>query len=294
MSSLAAARADNYHYSAEELNKESKKKLNRIERKKKKDYIIIRFAMPRTGICTECKMQVYMGVRFDAKKYTVDSSKNAYSFDFNCKNCHAVLRVSTAPDRNEFIFEKALKETISYTNRLLEEEIDKVTKKNKQNETEGAKFLHQLDDNIDLKRVYQATNTEIGEDAEEKYSGGGGKHNQKQLVPFHKQQQKQQQEEEENERKALLGKLKTDLMEDSEYVRNKKARAILREERKHLKRQLDNGKQIGLSIPLLDHEDGRAAAIHGGGKKKFVSLIRPSKKLRSTTTTTSSSTVSGM
>ncbi|GAW83700.1 hypothetical protein, conserved [Plasmodium gonderi] len=100
MLSLKASRADNFYYGNvdDELVKKKKEKEER-KKKKKKEYNEIKFEIPYTIICGECKKYIYKGERFNSERREIGHylSTPFYSFTISCKTCFNKIVIETNP-----------------------------------------------------------------------------------------------------------------------------------------------------------------------------------------------------
>ncbi|CAL5224116.1 g6748 [Coccomyxa viridis] len=113
MSSLAAARADNFYY-APDFNPDVHKSLNKYngqhplrERAKKLDQgiLVIRFEMPFNVWCNGCGHLIGKGVRFNAEKKAIGNyySTKIWSFCMTSPCCQEHIEVQTDPKNHEYI-----------------------------------------------------------------------------------------------------------------------------------------------------------------------------------------------
>ncbi|KAJ9140675.1 hypothetical protein P3X46_031293 [Hevea brasiliensis] len=136
MSSLAAARADNFYYPPEWTPKQGS--LNKFhgqhalrERAKKIDQgiLIIRFEMPFNVWCGGCNSMIAKGVRFNAEKKQVGSYHSTKEEDLQKKKeAEPVLvllqRISDARHSDDYALNKALRARLrSQKKRVAEEEV---------------------------------------------------------------------------------------------------------------------------------------------------------------------------
>jgi coiled-coil domain-containing protein 130 len=113
MSTLAAARADNFYYpkgwdpSKGSLNQyQGSHPLGVRAKKIKEGILVIRFEMPFHVRCTGCKRMIAKGVRFNAEKKAVGKfhSTRIWEFGFRCHLCPQRIRVQTDPENTEYKF----------------------------------------------------------------------------------------------------------------------------------------------------------------------------------------------
>ena len=118
MSTLSAARADNFYYppgwdpSKESLNQHTghTKGRNQYEQKG-----LIRFELPFDGWCTKCGRHVAKGVRFNASKKADGKyhSTTIWKFGMGCPGlCGASFVVKTDPKNSDYVFEGDLRRKV--------------------------------------------------------------------------------------------------------------------------------------------------------------------------------------
>eukprot|EP00270_Netrium_digitus_P004218 TRINITY_DN15162_c0_g2_i5.p1 TRINITY_DN15162_c0_g2~~TRINITY_DN15162_c0_g2_i5.p1 ORF type:complete len:308 (-),score=109.57 TRINITY_DN15162_c0_g2_i5:155-1078(-) len=112
MSTLAAARADNFYYPPEwtpeqgSLNKfQGQHPLRERARKIGQGILIIRFEMPFNIWCGGCGAMIAKGVRFNAEKKQVGNylSTKIWSFKMKSACCHHEIEVHTDPKNCEYV-----------------------------------------------------------------------------------------------------------------------------------------------------------------------------------------------
>jgi len=113
MSSLAAARADNFYYPPEWIpNQEGNDGGSRVdplgERGKNKHLgiITIRFELPYNCWCLNCKNFVSKGVRYNAEKRQCGKylSTKLWEFTMLCHRCKGVIKIQTDPQNRDYKF----------------------------------------------------------------------------------------------------------------------------------------------------------------------------------------------
>jgi len=113
MSTLAAARADNFYYpknwdpSKGSLNKYHKSHpLGARANKIKEGILVIRFEVPFHVRCTKCQNMIGKGVRFNAEKKCVGKfhTTKIWEFKMNCHNCSNTIIVQTDPENTDYKF----------------------------------------------------------------------------------------------------------------------------------------------------------------------------------------------
>jgi coiled-coil domain-containing protein 130 len=113
MSSLSAARADNFYYPPEWIpNQEGNDGGSRVdplgERGKNKHLgiITIRFELPYNCWCLNCKNFVSKGVRYNAEKRQCGKylSTKLWEFTMLCHRCKGVIKIQTDPQNRDYKF----------------------------------------------------------------------------------------------------------------------------------------------------------------------------------------------
>ena len=111
MSSLAAARADNFYFPK---NFDPSKSKTLAQHNKQHglthDKATIRFEMMFDVRCQGCLSSIGKGVRFNAQKRVVGQylSTKVYEFSMKCHLCSHPLAVRTDPQNCDYILEKGL------------------------------------------------------------------------------------------------------------------------------------------------------------------------------------------
>eukprot|EP00249_Psilotum_nudum_P010154 c22369_g1_i1 orf=178-1152(+) len=112
MSTLAAARADNFYYPPEwtpeqgSLNKfHGQHPLRERARKLDQGILIIRFEMPFNVWCAGCRSMIAKGVRFNAEKRQVGKyySTTIWSFKMKASCCRQEIEIQTDPQNCEYV-----------------------------------------------------------------------------------------------------------------------------------------------------------------------------------------------
>lgn len=113
MSSLAAARADNYYY-PKDFDPKKHQSVNKYHKshplgKRAKDLqtdgvLVVRFEMPFHVWCTHCEEHIGRGVRYNAKKRHVGDyfSTKIYEFRLKCANCQCEMVIETDPTARDY------------------------------------------------------------------------------------------------------------------------------------------------------------------------------------------------
>lgn len=119
MSSLAAARADNFYYDPERFDpkKRGRDSVNalanshplgdRAKRLKTEGILVIRFEMPHDCWCNKCKKHVGRGVRFNADKKKVGAyfTTTIWEFSMKCPSgCGETFVIRTNPKESDYDF----------------------------------------------------------------------------------------------------------------------------------------------------------------------------------------------
>ncbi|BBN12139.1 coiled-coil domain-containing protein 130 [Marchantia polymorpha subsp. ruderalis] len=216
MSTLAAARADNFYYPPEwtpdqgGLNKFHGQHALR-ERAKKIDQgiLVIRFEMPYNIWCGGCQSMIAKGVRFNAEKKQVGNyySTKIWSFKMKAACCKQEIEIQTDPKNCEYlVISGAVKKTEDY---------DEV-------EAETMLLPEQGDRDKLVDPMYKLEH--MGADIQK------GK-----------------------EKEPLLIRLQrdADLKHGDDYSRNKALRAQLRSQKKRVAEEEAEAKKMGLGIRLL-------------------------------------------
>lgn len=116
MSSLAAARADNFYFDPNKFDpsKRGRDGYNaianshplgeRAKRLKSEGILVVRFELPHDGWCAGCGQHVARGVRFNADKKRDGSylSTPIYTFTMKCTACPSIYVIRTDPEHSEY------------------------------------------------------------------------------------------------------------------------------------------------------------------------------------------------
>lgn len=116
MSSLAAARADNFYYpQGWEPKHGSINKFNNSNplgnRVKPNGVLVVRFEIPFHCWCLHCNLHIGKGVRFNAKKKKVGyyHSTIIYEFSMNCTKCKNEMIIQTNPKDRTYDMKSGIK-----------------------------------------------------------------------------------------------------------------------------------------------------------------------------------------
>lgn len=227
MSSLAAARADNFYYPPEwtpnqgSLNKfNGQHALRERARKIDQGILIIRFEMPYNIWCGGCNSMIAKGVRFNAEKKQVGNyySTKIWSFTMKSACCKHEIVIQTDPQNCEYVI-------ISGAQRKIEEY-----------DTEDAETL--------------------ALPVEEERS--------KLADPFYRLEHQEEDLKKKKKEEPLIVRLQrvSDARHSDDYALNKALRAKLRNQKKRVAEEEAASRKIGLSVRLLppSKEDAAIAA----------------------------------
>lgn len=233
MSSLAAARADNFYYPPEwtpkkgGLNKfHGQHALRERARKLDQGILIIRFEMPFNIWCGGCESMIAKGVRFNAEKKQVGNyySTKIWSFSMKSACCKHEIVIQTDPQNCEYVI------------------ISGARKKTEEYDVEDAETLLLPVD-------------------EEKS---------KLADPFYRLEHQEQDLKKKKEAEPVLVRLQrvSDALHSDDYALNKTLRAKLRSQKKRVAEEEATSRKMGLGIRLLPSSEEDAAAA---GRVKFAS-----------------------
>jgi len=225
MSSLAAARADNFYYPPEWTPKQGS--LNKFngqhalrERAKKIDQgiLVIRFEMPYHIWCGGCNAMIAQGVRFNAEKKQVGNyySTKIWSFTMKSACCKHEIVIQTDPQNCAYvIISGAQKKTVDY-------------------------------DSEDAEALALPEDEEKGKLAD----------------PFYRLEHQEEDLKKKKEVEPVLVRLQrvSDARHSDDYALNKALRAKLRNQKKRVAEEEATAKKMGLGIRLLPASEEDAAA----------------------------------
>ncbi|KAK1302558.1 hypothetical protein QJS10_CPB12g00411 [Acorus calamus] len=240
LSSLAAARADNFYYPPEwtpkqgGLNKfHGQHALRERARKLDQGILIIRFEMPFNIWCGGCNAMIAKGVRFNAEKKQVGNyySTKIWSFTMKSACCKHEIVIQTDPKNCEYLI------------------ISGAERKNEDFDVEDAEtFALPADEERD-----------------------------KLADPFYRLEHQGEDLQKKKEAEPLLVRLQkvSDSRHADDYALNKALRAQLRSQRKRVAQEAESAKKMGLGIRLLpaSAEDAATAA-----RIKFSSKFEKNRK----------------
>ncbi|CAK9188358.1 unnamed protein product [Ilex paraguariensis] len=227
MSSLAAARADNFYYPPEwspkkgSLNKfRGQHALRERARKIDQGILIIRFEMPFNIWCGGCNSMIAKGVRFNAEKKQVGNyySTKIWSFTMKSACCRHEIVVQTDPKNCEYLI------------------ISGATRKTEEYDVEDAETMA----------------LPVDEDRG------------KLADPFYRLEHQEEDLKKKKEADPVLVRLQriSDARHSDDYALNKSLRAQLRSQKKRVAEEEAASRTIGLGIRLLppSKEDAATAA----------------------------------
>ncbi|KAI5678680.1 hypothetical protein M9H77_09630 [Catharanthus roseus] len=231
MSSLAAARADNFYYPPEwtpkqgSLNKfHGQHALRERARKLDQGILIIRFEMPFNIWCGGCESMIAKGVRFNAEKKQVGNyySTKIWSFTMKSACCKHEIVIQTDPKNCEYVI------------------ISGAQKKTEEYDVEDAETLLLP---VDEERSKLAD-------------------------PFYRLEHQEEDLKKKKEAEPVLVRLQrvSDARHSDDYALNKALRAKLRSQKKRVAEEEAASKKMGLGIRLLPPSQEDAVAA---GRVKF-------------------------
>ncbi|TQD77996.1 hypothetical protein C1H46_036448 [Malus baccata] len=240
MSTLAAARADNFYYPPEwspkkgSLNKfNGQHALRERARKLDQGILIIRFEMPYHIWCGGCNSMIAKGVRFNAEKKQVGNyySTKIWSFTMKSPCCKQEIVIQTDPKNCKYVI------------------ISGATQKNEEFDVEDAETF------------------ELPADEERG----------KLADPFYRLEHQEEDLQKKKEAEPVLVRLQriSDDRHLDDYSLNKALRAKLRSQKKRVAEEEATSRKMGLGIRLLPVEEEDAAAA---SRVKFVSKFEKNRK----------------
>ncbi|AES62085.1 putative CWC16 protein [Medicago truncatula] len=240
MSSLAAARADNFYFPPEwdpsqgSLNKfHGQHALRERARKLDQGILIIRFEMPYNIWCGGCNSMIAKGVRFNAEKKQVGNyySTKIWSFTMKAACCRQEITIQTDPKNCEYVI------------------IGGAQKKTEDFDVEDAETF------------------ELPADEERG----------KLADPFYRLEHQEEDLKKKKQAEPVLVRLQrmSDARHSDDYALNKSLRAKLRSQKKRVAEEEAASRKRGLGIRLLPASDQDAAAA---AKVKFSSKFDRNRK----------------
>lgn len=250
MSSLAAARADNFYYPPEwdpsqgGLNKfHGQHALRERARKIDQGILVIRFEMPFNIWCEGCESMIAKGVRFNAEKKQVGNYYSTKIWNFTMKSacCRHEIVIQTDPKNCEYVIIK------------------------------GARRKVEEYDAVDAEILELPTDEERG----------------KLVDPFYRLEHQEEDIKKKNEAEPVLVRLQraSDARHADDYAINKALRARLRSQKKRVAEEEHASRKRGLGIRLLPGSAEDAAAA---SRVKFSSKFEENRKLKRALISTSS------
>ncbi|XP_074309558.1 uncharacterized protein LOC141644041 [Silene latifolia] len=250
MSTLAAARADNFYYPPEwdpsqgSLNKfNGQHALRERARKIDQGILIIRFEMPYNIWCEGCESMIAKGVRFNAEKKQVGNyySTKIWSFSMKSACCQHEIVINTDPKNCEYVIIKGAR------------------KKVEEYEADDAETLALPADEVKGKLV----------------------------DPFYRLEHQEEDLKKKKEAEPVLVRLQrvSDARHGDDYSANKALRARLRGQKKRVVEEENAARRKGLAIRLLPPSaEDAATASH----VKFATKFNENRKLKRALIATSS------
>lgn len=228
MSTLAAARADNFYYPPEwspskgGLNKfNGQHALRERARKIDQGILIIRFEMPYNIWCGGCESMIAKGVRFNAEKKQVGNyySTKIWSFSMKSPCCQQVIVIQTDPQNCKYVIMSGARQKV--------EDYDA--------EDAETTLLPESEDRTKL------------------------------IDPFYRLEHQEEDLKKKKEAEPVLVRLQrlSDARHADDYSLNKSLRAKLRTQKKRVATEEAESRSMGLGIRLLPRskEDASAAAL---------------------------------
>lgn len=245
MSSLAAARADNFYFPPEwtpqqgGLNKfHGQHALRERARKLDQGILIIRFEMPYNIWCGGCHSMIAKGVRFNAEKKQVGNyySTKIWSFSMKAACCRQEIVIQTDPQNCQYvIISGAEKKTEEY-------------------------------DPDDAETLVLSSDADKGKLAD----------------PFYRLEHLGEDAQRAKEAEPLLVRMQraSNIKHQNDYSLNRSLRAQLREQKERVKAETDYSKKLGLGLRLLppSKEDAEEAS-----KTKFAHKFEANRKQKRAT-----------
>ncbi|TYZ61023.1 hypothetical protein PybrP1_009603, partial [[Pythium] brassicae (nom. inval.)] len=238
MSSLAAARADNFYYPREWRPEHGT--LNQLHggggaaRKKSDGSQVVRFEMPFDARCTHCDASIGRGVRFNARKSRCGAylSTPLYAFVLSCPHCKGAMRVETDPEHRGYRLASGVRKKVDAA--------DVVATAAPDNREESHDVLESTE-RLNDPQVAQQLRAD----------------------PFFRLEHEQDDRRVARQRADGIEALRQlrDARDSDSYASNAGLRAHFRSEKKQRERREAAGAKLGLSVPLLDacEEDAVAA-----------------------------------
>lgn len=250
MSSLAAARADNFYYPPEwdpsqgSLNKfHGQHALRERARKIDQGILIIRFEMPFNVWCEGCESMIAKGVRFNAEKKQVGNyySTKIWSFTMKSACCKHEIVIQTDPKNCEYVIIK------------------------------GARRKIEEFDSEDAETLALPADEERG----------------KLVDPFYRLEHQEEDLKKKKEAEPVIVRLQrvSDARHADDYAINKALRARLRSQKKRVAEEESVARKRGLAIRLLPASEEDNATV---SRVKFSTKFEENRKMKRVLISTSS------
>lgn len=250
MSSLAAARADNFYYPPEwdpsqgSLNKfHGQHALRERARKIDQGILIIRFEMPFNVWCEGCESMIAKGVRFNAEKKQVGNyySTKIWSFTMKSACCKHEIVIQTDPKNCEYVIIK------------------------------GARRKIEEFDSEDAETLALPADEERG----------------KLVDPFYRLEHQEEDLKKKKEAEPVLVRLQrvSDARHADDYAINKALRARLRSQKKRVAEEESVARKRGFAIRLLPASEEDNATV---SRVKFSTKFEENRKMKRALISTSS------
>lgn len=250
MSSLAAARADNFYYPPEwdpsqgSLNKfHGQHALRERARKIDQGILIIRFEMPFNVWCEGCESMIAKGVRFNAEKKQVGNyySTKIWSFTMKSACCKHEIVIQTDPKNCEYVIIK------------------------------GARRKIEEFDSEDAETLVLPADEERG----------------KLVDPFYRLEHQEEDLKKKKEAEPVIVRLQrvSDARHADDYAINKALRARLRSQKKRVAEEESVARKRGLAIRLLPASEEDNATV---SRVKFSTKFEENRKMKRALISTSS------
>lgn len=250
MSSLAAARADNFYYPPEwdpsqgSLNKfHGQHALRERARKIDQGILIIRFEMPFNVWCEGCESMIAKGVRFNAEKKQVGNyySTKIWSFTMKSACCKHEIVIQTDPKNCEYVIIK------------------------------GARRKIEEFDSEDAETLVLPADEERG----------------KLVDPFYRLEHQEEDLKKKKEAEPVIVRLQrvSDARHADDYAINKALRARLRSQKKRVAEEESVARKRGLAIRLLPASEEDNATV---SRVKFSTKFEENRKMKRVLISTSS------
>ncbi|KAJ0393476.1 hypothetical protein ATCC90586_003929 [Pythium insidiosum] len=241
MSSLAAARADNYYFPKDWRPEDGS--LNRFhgshplgKRAKGDGVLVVRFEMPFNVWCLHCETHIGRGVRFNARKRRVGAyfSTPLYEFRLTCATCKGEMVVETDPEHRGYKLVSGIKKQRTAADA---DDADDEDEHDARAPSPATAVARQQDDSDHVERLNApGVATRVASD------------------PFfhleHENEDKRRAAQRAKGLSALIDVQDAQFKDD--YASNAALRQRFRQEKKRRQRRAAHADALGLSIPLVD------------------------------------------